>query len=77
MQVPPGHCWVEGDNGRFSQDSNFFGPVSETEWFGILLEEGMISTFCSLGVMWIGLWLSHSHCLAAPTLGPCVVSAPC
>ena len=29
VQVPPGHCWVEGDNVRGSQDSNFFGPVSK------------------------------------------------
>merc|ERR1712008_530884 len=25
--VPPGHCWVEGDNPQFSQDSRTFGPV--------------------------------------------------
>lgn len=25
--VPPGHCWVEGDNGRLSNDSNNFGVV--------------------------------------------------
>lgn len=26
--VPAGHCWVEGDNGRASNDSNNFGVVS-------------------------------------------------
>ena len=26
--VPKGHLWVEGDNTRSSQDSNFYGPVS-------------------------------------------------
>mmetsp|Transcript_11330 Transcript_11330/g.34687 ORF Transcript_11330/g.34687 Transcript_11330/m.34687 type:complete len:169 (-) Transcript_11330:89-595(-) len=26
-RVPSGHCWVEGDNGRHSTDSNNFGPV--------------------------------------------------
>nr|CAB3256090.1 mitochondrial inner membrane protease subunit 1-like [Phallusia mammillata] len=26
--VPPGHCWVEGDNNRSSDDSNKFGPIS-------------------------------------------------
>ena len=25
--VPRGHCWVEGDNGRVSTDSNAYGPV--------------------------------------------------
>nr|XP_026691304.1 mitochondrial inner membrane protease subunit 2-like [Ciona intestinalis] len=25
--VPTGHCWVEGDNHRFSDDSNVVGPV--------------------------------------------------
>lgn len=28
VHVPQGHCWVEGDNTRSSQDSNFYGPVS-------------------------------------------------
>ena len=28
VKIPEGHCWVEGDNIRNSQDSNFFGPVS-------------------------------------------------
>lgn len=27
--VPTGHCWVEGDNGRSSNDSNHFGVVSQ------------------------------------------------
>lgn len=26
--VPAGHCWVEGDHGTHSMDSNFFGPVA-------------------------------------------------
>ncbi|XP_043256626.1 mitochondrial inner membrane protease subunit 2-like [Colletes gigas] len=28
LQVPEGHCWVEGDNINRSTDSNIFGPVS-------------------------------------------------
>ena len=28
VQVPHGHCWVEGDNGLVSTDSNEFGAVS-------------------------------------------------
>lgn len=28
LQVPKGHCWVEGDNGEISLDSKSFGPVS-------------------------------------------------
>lgn len=28
IQVPKGHCWVEGDNARLSQDSRFYGPIS-------------------------------------------------
>ncbi|KAH9512383.1 hypothetical protein Btru_039365, partial [Bulinus truncatus] len=28
VDVPKGHCWVEGDNRRCSMDSNNFGPVS-------------------------------------------------
>jgi len=27
VEVPKGHCWVEGDNTRVSEDSNCFGPV--------------------------------------------------
>ena len=27
VTVPPGHCWVEGDNPKTSRDSNLFGPV--------------------------------------------------
>ncbi|KAI9757877.1 MAG: hypothetical protein M1815_005851 [Lichina confinis] len=26
--VPPGHVWVEGDDGRHSVDSNAYGPIS-------------------------------------------------
>ncbi|XP_065912134.1 mitochondrial inner membrane protease subunit 2-like isoform X1 [Dysidea avara] len=26
--IPKGHCWVEGDNGKSSNDSNYFGAVS-------------------------------------------------
>ena len=28
VTIPRGHVWVEGDNERASQDSNFYGPVS-------------------------------------------------
>ncbi|XP_062610458.1 mitochondrial inner membrane protease subunit 2-like isoform X1 [Saccostrea cucullata] len=28
IQIPQGHCWVEGDNARMSEDSNKFGPIS-------------------------------------------------
>lgn len=28
VTVPPGHCWVEGDNHPKSLDSNVFGPVA-------------------------------------------------
>lgn len=27
IQVPTGHCWVEGENPAQSMDSNHFGPV--------------------------------------------------
>lgn len=27
--VPEGHVWIEGDNWRDSQDSNYYGPVSK------------------------------------------------
>lgn len=27
VEVPKGHCWLEGDNHRQSMDSNFFGPT--------------------------------------------------
>merc|ERR1712050_756328 len=27
LYVPPGHCWVEGDNAELSVDSRSFGPV--------------------------------------------------
>ncbi|WAR25306.1 IMP2L-like protein [Mya arenaria] len=27
VRVPRGQCWVEGDNPRFSKDSNSYGPV--------------------------------------------------
>lgn len=25
--VPPGHCWIEGDNPKVAVDSNSYGPV--------------------------------------------------
>ena len=28
IKIPPGHCWVEGDNHEASIDSRFYGPVS-------------------------------------------------
>ncbi|XP_041348075.1 mitochondrial inner membrane protease subunit 2-like isoform X1 [Gigantopelta aegis] len=28
LNVPTGHCWVEGDHHEYSMDSNFFGPVA-------------------------------------------------
>ncbi|XP_029156753.1 mitochondrial inner membrane protease subunit 2 isoform X2 [Nylanderia fulva] len=28
LQVPEGHCWLEGDHTGHSMDSNIFGPVS-------------------------------------------------
>ncbi|XP_022667171.1 mitochondrial inner membrane protease subunit 2-like isoform X2 [Varroa destructor] len=28
VRIPPGHCWVEGDNHKTSLDSNTFGPVA-------------------------------------------------
>ncbi|KAH0953789.1 hypothetical protein HN011_010129 [Eciton burchellii] len=28
LQIPEGHCWVEGDHTGHSMDSNIFGPVS-------------------------------------------------
>jgi inner membrane protease subunit 2 len=30
VRVPFGHVWLEGDNWRASQDSNYFGPVSRS-----------------------------------------------
>ena len=27
IRIPPGHCWVEGDEHFHSRDSNTFGPV--------------------------------------------------
>ncbi|KAG0258587.1 hypothetical protein DFQ27_004552 [Actinomortierella ambigua] len=27
IRVPRGHCWIEGDEGFHSRDSNFYGPV--------------------------------------------------
>jgi inner membrane protease subunit 2 len=34
LQVPKGHCWVEGDNAEVSLDSKSFGPVScHLYWF--------------------------------------------
>ncbi len=28
VEIPTGHCWVEGDNHGHSLDSNVFGPVA-------------------------------------------------
>lgn len=28
LQVPEGHCWLEGDHVGHSMDSNIFGPIS-------------------------------------------------
>ncbi|MCJ1309715.1 hypothetical protein MMC25_003375 [Agyrium rufum] len=27
IQIPEGHCWLEGDNKPYSRDSRIFGPV--------------------------------------------------
>ena len=27
VQVPQGHCWVAGDNQRWSRDSRMYGPL--------------------------------------------------
>ena len=35
--VPTGHCWVEGDNGRSSNDSNHFGVVCTNEYIGVIM----------------------------------------
>jgi len=27
VQIPPGHCWIEGDNLESSMDSRYYGPI--------------------------------------------------
>lgn len=75
VQVPSGHCWIEGDNIRGSQDSNFFGPVSKKRRLLLGLDEVLPS--CFLGLMWTGLRLGHSCCLATSSLGPGAISSLC
>lgn len=36
VRVPMGHCWVEGDNGSVSDDSNDFGPVRAEDGHRVL-----------------------------------------
>ena len=31
--IPPGHCWIEGDNRNASVDSNSYGPVRKEVMF--------------------------------------------
>jgi inner membrane protease subunit 2 len=49
VQVPKGHCWVEGDNAEVSLDSKSFGPVSFSEGFGASF------SCCSLRYFWFGM----------------------
>ncbi|XP_023319568.1 mitochondrial inner membrane protease subunit 2 isoform X2 [Eurytemora carolleeae] len=35
VKIPPGHCWVEGDNKSNSVDSNYYGPISKGLIFGV------------------------------------------
>ncbi|KAF8457570.1 peptidase S24/S26A/S26B/S26C [Kalaharituber pfeilii] len=37
VEVPKGHVWVEGDEGRWSLDSNEYGPVSRFLVYFLLL----------------------------------------
>lgn len=38
VRIPPGHCWIEGDEQYHSRDSNTYGPVplglvnAKVEW---------------------------------------------
>uniref|UniRef100_A0A453GB50 Mitochondrial inner membrane protease subunit 2 n=1 Tax=Aegilops tauschii subsp. strangulata TaxID=200361 RepID=A0A453GB50_AEGTS len=34
LEVPEGHCWVEGDNPSQSKDSRTYGPVPLSCWRG-------------------------------------------
>jgi inner membrane protease subunit 1 len=42
IQVPEGHCWVIGDNLKYSRDSRMFGPLPLA-----LIKGKVISTFSS------------------------------
>jgi inner membrane protease subunit 2 len=62
LQVPKGHCWVEGDNGEISLDSKSFGPVSALTkpWIAELAGECMIH--------WLLIWY-ESVCVMQIPLG--------
>jgi inner membrane protease subunit 2 len=34
--VPPGHCWIEGDNASSSKDSNTYGPIPRALLTGVV-----------------------------------------
>ncbi|ESO99427.1 hypothetical protein LOTGIDRAFT_231076 [Lottia gigantea] len=34
IRIPKGHCWVEGENRKYSIDSNSYGPVPIALLFG-------------------------------------------
>lgn len=42
VHVPPGHVWVEGDDGLHSRDSNLYGPVSGNVEMGMGMECGLM-----------------------------------
>ncbi|KAI9860778.1 MAG: hypothetical protein M1813_005701 [Trichoglossum hirsutum] len=48
LQVPPGHCWVEGDNSPHSRDSRVYGPVP------LALVRGKVVGRVWPGPKWIG-----------------------
>ena len=44
--IPPGHCWIEGDNSMRSADSRHFGPIPCSELVAVavanLTRQGLI-----------------------------------
>jgi len=66
VRIPPGHCWVEGDNHSKSVDSNEFGPVPlglvQSKAIGILwpaerrqyLKHGMSEETAKRVHKWVG-----------------------
>lgn len=58
VKVPYGHVWLEGDNWRASQDSNYFGPVSRSLIVGRAV--GVVWPVGRWGRPWEGGWEGRS-----------------
>ncbi|KAI9189756.1 hypothetical protein H9P43_001189 [Blastocladiella emersonii ATCC 22665] len=61
MRVPKGHCWVEGDAGMHSRDSQDFGPVP----LGLLTAKVSAVVWPPNRVRWVDTDVARAHARTA------------